>query len=144
MNDTSLRVETGHHVLYGPGLSRRVDPLQDDQQGPPVLGVEPLLQVGQARSMLGDDPLSGLFAEAGGLGRIEMAKAKTLGLFHPEAPGEFHVIHACVLTAERNSAAQVRAAQLATPGTARATKFRENDNQGKIIGSAERRLVEGA
>src|SRR6476620_2766330 len=37
-----------------------------------------------------------------------------------------------------------RAAQLAMPGTARATKFRENDNQGKIIGSAERRLVEGA
>ena len=65
--------------------------------------------------MLGDDPLSGLFGEAGGLGRIEPAKAETLGLFDPETLSEFYVVHVCVLGAERNSAVRVRAAQWAMP-----------------------------
>src|SRR5260370_32128985 len=105
MNYATLGVETGHHVLDGAILSRCVDPLQDDQQGPLILGVEPLLQIGEARSVLGDNSVSGFFGEAGGLGRIESAEAEGLGLFDPEALRKLNVVHACVLGAGPNSAA---------------------------------------
>jgi hypothetical protein len=43
----TLRVDAGHHMLDGAILARRVHGLEDEEHGPAVLRVEPVLQCGE-------------------------------------------------------------------------------------------------
>src|SRR4029434_5507527 len=43
----ALRVDAGHHMLDGAILARRVHSLEDEEHGPAVLRVEPVLQCGE-------------------------------------------------------------------------------------------------
>ena len=53
MHLATLRVDLRHHVLDDAVFSRRIQSLQDDQDRPAVLGIEPLLQIAEALGPLG-------------------------------------------------------------------------------------------
>ena len=72
----ALRVHRGHHVPDGAVLAGGVDALEHDEQRVLLLGVEPVLQLGQARDLLGELGLGALLvlvlAVEAGVDRLEL------------------------------------------------------------------------
>jgi hypothetical protein len=52
MHVAALRIDARHHVRDHAVLACRVESLQDDQHGPLMLGIEPLLQRAEPLSTL--------------------------------------------------------------------------------------------
>src|SRR6185503_15377777 len=74
----ALRVYLRHHVLDDPVLSRRIQSLQDDKDGPTVLGIEPLLQVAETLGASGEQFLGVVLAdvEPRGVARVDVGEAE--------------------------------------------------------------------
>ena len=108
MNGAALRIAVGHHALDDTVLARCVDPLQDDEQGPAVLGVEPLLQFTEPLGVRFDYRLRFGLLEAGRLGRIEVGEAKALGWIDPKSLDELSLFHHVLLAERRLSGKDVR------------------------------------
>jgi hypothetical protein len=100
MNGAALRIQLGHHMLDDSVLARCVDPLQDDEQRPAILGVEPFLEFAETLGVRFDYPLRFSLLEAGRIGRIEFGEPEALGSIDPKALDELRLFHH-VLLAER-------------------------------------------
>ena len=72
MHLAALRIDAGHHVLDHAVLSRRVERLQDDEDGVRVVGVEPLLQGRQSLHAFGEQRL--------GVGLVDVDPTRVVGL----------------------------------------------------------------
>ena len=83
------RIDAVEDVLDDAVLAGCVHALQDQEHRPSVLGVKPLLQIGEMLGMLGDDFLGLLLAdrEPAGIGWIVIRKLEGLRLVDAEALG---------------------------------------------------------
>ena len=81
--------------LITPSLPAVSIALQHDQHRPPVLRVQPLLQVAQAVDVLGHHRLGAALVEVEprGIGRIEFGEPETVGIVDPEAFEGFFNLH---------------------------------------------------
>ena len=76
----ALRVETGHDVVDDAVLAGGIHPLEHDEQRPAAVGIEALLQLGEALDVVREQCLGVILVEAAGIGWIERCKAETVGI----------------------------------------------------------------
>ncbi len=85
----ALRIDPGHDVLDRAVLARRVHALEDQQERPPVLGVERLLhvaqQLGASRQKL---ERVGLRLDPARVARIHVLEPELVALPHVVSPGQ--------------------------------------------------------
>src|SRR5262245_50401066 len=115
----ALGVDAGHHVLDRTILAGRVHGLEDEQDRPPVLGVEHLLELGEEPDA-GREGGLGLGLVLGGeverVAGIDVAQAKAV-VGHPEGLGELaglpqQVLHVFLVHAFTSSVAPLWHAHL--------------------------------
>ena len=85
----ALRVEPAHHVLDRAVLAGRVHRLEDDQQRPPALGVQALLQRVEALDVLRAAPGRRLLVGPGRVVGVVLRQLEAVGP-HTEAPLVIH------------------------------------------------------
>src|SRR5947209_3689085 len=89
MNLAALRVHSGHYVLDQAVFAGGVHGLKDQEQGPPVLGIELFLQVGEFGEVLLENLRSFFLGfDFGGIGRVEILQAKGFAVVDFEAISE--------------------------------------------------------
>jgi hypothetical protein len=88
MNDAALGIKPGHGSLDGAILPGGINTLQNYEQSPAVRHIEALLEVGHTLGVRESDPLSRVFFEAAGLGRVVVGQLEALGIIDPEALDE--------------------------------------------------------
>ena len=77
VNLTAERVDARHHVLDGAVLAGRVHGLEDQQDRPAVLGIEPLLQVGQPLDAVRQQLVGGVLqGDTPGIGGLDVGQPK--------------------------------------------------------------------
>ena len=90
-NLTALRINAGHHMLDRAVFSRRVHRLEDEQDGPTILGIKHVLKFGEYFDAHGQCFLGARLVFGGKLQRVtrvEVLQAKIV-IRHAEGLGKF-------------------------------------------------------
>ena len=99
MHIAALRIYALHDVLDHAVFPGRIHRLEDQQHGPAVLRVEPLLQLGQALDPFLQQILGLVFfdIEVVGVARIPVLEAEAVGIVDAIELGELGKAHAMAL-----------------------------------------------
>ena len=80
MHLAALWIDPGHHVGDDSILPRGIETLQHHQHRPAILGVEALLQIGEALEAPGEELLAFVFVETAGFISLEVREPELVGL----------------------------------------------------------------
>ena len=95
MDLAALRIEARHHVLDDAVLAGRVHALEDDQQGPAVLGKQLLLHRGEMAQPAGEHVLGGglAYVEAAGVRRVDIRQVEPVHLLDAKVLDKLGEVH---------------------------------------------------
>src|SRR5262245_16248461 len=95
MDLAALRVDAGHHMLDGAVLTGCVHRLEDSEQGPAILCVQPFLQIRKPLDTFGQQVFGLLLVdvEASGVASITVCQSKFLSLVDAIAIDKLRQLH---------------------------------------------------